>query len=155
MTMAQGWAYNPGDHDWKAPGQLVRNLVEVVSRGGNYLLNVGPTPEGSFPPEAVERLKAVGQWVDRNGAAIYGATYTEPLPGFDGRVTRKGNYYYLHLLDWPSSGLVRVDAFPAPVRRAAILGGPSTPFRQTGSRLEIDLPTQSPDPYLAVIEIQT
>ena len=153
MTMAQGWAYNPSDHNWKSPGQLVRNLVEVVSRGGNYLLNVGPSPEGDFPPEAVERLNAVGQWVERHGAAIYGTTYTAPLAGFNGRVTRRQDDYYLHVFDWPPGGLLRIDSFPAPVRRATIVGGPAVTFRQVADRLEIDLPAQAPDPHVSVIEI--
>ena len=64
MTMGQSWAYNPDETDWKTPGQLVRNLVEVVSRGGNYLLNIGPTAQGVFPTEAFERLQHIGQWMD-------------------------------------------------------------------------------------------
>ena len=63
MTMGQSWAHNPTETNWKAPGELIRNLVKVVSRGGNYLLNVGPSARGTFPPEAVERLQYVGRWM--------------------------------------------------------------------------------------------
>ena len=102
MTMGQSWAYNPNETDWKSPGQLVRNLVEVVSRGGNYLLNVGPTAQGVFPTEAVERLEHIGEWMDQNNEAIYGSTYT-PLQGSAwGQATRKGDKVYLHVFDWPA-----------------------------------------------------
>ena len=72
----------------------MRNLVEVVCRGGNYLLNVGPTHKGVFPPEAVERLEHIGGWMDQNNEAIYGSTYT-PLQGSTwGQATRKGDKVY-------------------------------------------------------------
>ena len=112
MTMGQSWAYNPAESNWKAPQKLVQNLVEVVSRGGNYLLNIGPRPDGTFPPQAVERLQVIGEWMTRNAEAIYGTTYAPHLSGFDGRVTRKAESYYLHVIDWPAAERIVIEAFP-------------------------------------------
>ncbi len=149
MTMGQSWAYNPAETRWKSPQELVRNLVKVVSGGGNYLLNIGPAPDGTFPPEAVERLRYIGQWMGRNAQAIYGTSYAPPLAGFDGKVTRKGGCYYLHLFDWPASGQIVIEAFPAAVQSAALLPGTPLPYSQAGSRLQnrlqISLPAQAAD----------
>jgi len=71
ITMSKGWGYNRFDTTWKSPELLVRQLVEIVSKGGNLLLNVGPEGTGEFPPQAVERLKVIGDWMKINGEAIY------------------------------------------------------------------------------------
>jgi len=73
VTMSRNWGYNRYDTVWKSPGVLVRQLVEAVSKGGNYLLNVGPMPDGSLPPQSTDRLAALGQWMRENQEAIYGS----------------------------------------------------------------------------------
>jgi alpha-L-fucosidase len=153
MTMGQTWAHNPKETTWKAPGTLVRNLVNVVSRGGNYLLNVGPTARGTFPPEAVERLKYIGQWMKHYDEAIYGATYT-PLQGQPwGQATRKGDKLYLHVFDWPADGKLVIDAFPGQAKAVELLSGEALAFNQQGRRLVIDMPAQSPDPDVPVLAV--
>jgi hypothetical protein len=132
---------------------LVRNLVEVASRGGNYLLNVGPTAEGGFPKEAVERLRHIGRWMERNHEAIYGSTYT-PLQGATwGRATRKGNKVYLHLFDWPSAGRLEIDNFPGTAEAAGLMTEEPLEFSQAGPRLEIMVPPQAPDPDVSVLVV--
>jgi hypothetical protein len=154
MTMGQSWAFNPDETKWKSPRELIHNLVNVVSRGGNYLLNIGPTSRGTFPPEAVANLKAIGQWMKKNSAAIYGATYT-PLSGQAwGQATRKGDKVYLHVLDWPTDGKLIVDSFPASARTVGLLAAPLT-FSQRGQTLEIALPAQSPDADASVVVVET
>ncbi len=154
MTMGQTWAYNPTETVWKSPGTLVRNLVNVVSRGGNYLLDVGPTAQGTFPPEAVERLKYIGGWMKHYDQAIYGATYT-PLQGQPwGQVTRKGDRLYLHVFHWPTDGKLVVDSFPGTAKEVRLYAGEGLLFSLEGERLSIDLPAQSPDPDAAVVEMQ-
>ena len=74
MTMNNTWGYKSFDHNWKSAETLIRNLVDIASKGGNYLLNVGPTSEGLIPEPSVERLKAIGKWMDVNGESIYGTT---------------------------------------------------------------------------------
>lgn len=155
MTMGQSWAFNPEESNWKSPQHLVQYLVEVVSKGGNYLLNVGPAADGTFPPEAVERLQYVGQWMKRNAESIYGTTYAAPLDGFGGKVTRKAGCFYLHIFDWPADGLINISAFPAHVARTSLLSGEALTFRQDSSRLEINLPAQAPDEPVSVIAVQT
>lgn len=151
MTIGQSWAYNPDETNWKAPQQLLRNLVEVVSRGGNYLLNIGPTGRGSFPPEAVERLQYMGRWMAANHDSIYGCTYT-PLQGQSwGRATRKDDRIYLHLFDWPSDQCLVIDDFPGQAQQVSLLSGEPLSFTQHASRLEIQLPVRFPDPQVSVI----
>ena len=99
MTMNSAWGYVPTDPSWKSADTLIRTLVETASRSGNFLLNVGPRGDGTFPPEAVARLEAVGAWMDRYGDAIWGTTHG-PIQG-DPRVrsTAKGETVYLHRMD--------------------------------------------------------
>ncbi len=154
MTMGGSWAYNPKETNWKLPGQLVRNLVNVVSRGGNYLLNVGPTPRGSFPPEAIERLQHIGRWMKTYDRSIYGATYT-PLQGQPwGQATRNGDRLYLHVFDWPADGKLVVENFPARAEAVCTYAGEAQGFVQKGPRLEITLPAAAPDPDVSVLAVQ-
>jgi alpha-L-fucosidase len=78
MTLNRHWGYYRGDEEFKSTETVVRNLVDIASKGGNFLLNVGPTGEGVIPAGSVARLRAAGQWLARNGAAIYG-TSASPL----------------------------------------------------------------------------
>jgi alpha-L-fucosidase len=153
MTMGQSWAHNPNETEWKSPGQLTRNLVDVVSRGGNYLLNVGPTAQGVFPAEAIERLEHIGTWMDRNDEAIYGSTYT-PLARSDwGQATRKGNQVYLHVFEWPTDRKLKCDQFPGEVKSVRLMAGETLAFSHNGEALEITLPGDAPDPDVSVIVV--
>ncbi len=106
MTMNDTWGYKKSDSHWKSPTDLTRKLIDIASKGGNFLLNVGPTAEGTIPPESVERLQAVGKWLKTNGDAIYGTTAGpwKKTP-FDGRATVKGNTLYLQVFNWDKGGL--------------------------------------------------
>jgi alpha-L-fucosidase len=109
MTMNDTWGFKKNDHNWKSVTQILHNLSDISSKGGNFLLNVGPTADGVIPPESVERLKSVGQWMKVNGEAIY-ATEASPFPRRLpwGRITRKvagdKTTLYLHVWDWPQDG---------------------------------------------------
>jgi len=154
MTMGQSWAHNPKETNWKAPGTLVHNLVRVVARGGNYLLNVGPTARGTFPPEAVERLRYVGKWMKTYNKTIYGSAYT-PLQGQSwGQATRKDDKVYLHIFEWPASGKLEIESFPGRARTISLFAGQTLTFSQNGPRLEIVLPPQSPDPDVSVLVVE-
>lgn len=108
MTMNEHWGFNAADTNWKSTEVLLRNLIDIASKGGNYLLNVGPRADGSFPPEAVQRLEQIASWMDVCGEAIHGTTATvfDPLPW--GRCTVKANgdttTLYFHVFDWPEDG---------------------------------------------------
>ncbi|MFH2038905.1 MAG: alpha-L-fucosidase [Chloroflexota bacterium] len=155
MTMGQSWGYNPQETDWKAPGRLVRNLIEVVSRGGNYLLNVGPTERGTFPPEAIERLQYISKWMQKNGESVYGSSYT-PVQGVDwGRATLKDDRIHLHVFDWPSTGKLEIPTFPVTANKISLQSGEPLTFIQNGQQLEVSLPNQAPDEDVSVLVIDT
>jgi alpha-L-fucosidase len=106
-TINDTWGFKTSDHNWKSPADLVRKLVDVASKGGNYLLNVGPTAEGVIPQPSVERMQAIGRWLQANGDAIY-ATQPGPLQGLeDLRTTARGSTVYLHAFNWPGDDMPR------------------------------------------------
>ena len=157
MTINDTWAYNANDHRYKSTRELIRALVEVTSRGGNFLLNVGPQPDGLIQPEFQERLRGIGAWTALNGGAIYGSTFG-PIQGQTGfRTTARGSDLYVHVMEWPSGGgLLRVPELAAKVRFAHLLAtGQAVPFQQSASGLELTLPAQAPDADVSVIALRT
>jgi len=153
MTMGTSWAYNPHEKNWKAPGRLIRNLVDVVSHGGNYLLNVGPTASGKFPQEAVERLQYVGSWMKAYHPAIYGNTYT-PLQGQAwGQVTQHEDKLFLHVYNWPQDGKLDVGGFPGKANSVKLFNNGGLAFSQMENTLAISLPKEAPNPDVSVLEI--
>ncbi|MCA8952636.1 MAG: alpha-L-fucosidase, partial [Planctomycetes bacterium] len=119
MTMNDHWGWNRADSHWKSTRELLHNLVDVASKGGNYLLNVGPRADGTFPPRAVERLQQLAEWMQGNGESIHGTTASvfDALPF--GRCTVKAGAaatkLYLHVLEWPDDGRLRVAGLGNPV----------------------------------------
>jgi alpha-L-fucosidase len=156
MTMNDTWGFKSYDDNWKSSERLIRNLVDIVSKGGNYLLNVGPTAEGVIPAPSVERLGAIGQWMKVNSEAIYGTTaspFTTQLTW--GRATRKGNTVYLHVFDWPSDAALKVPSLGAKPASASLLGGESNLKIDTDADgFTIKLPTAPVNPIASVIKLQ-
>jgi alpha-L-fucosidase len=158
MTMNGTWGYKADDQSWKPTEKLLRKLIDIASKGGNYLLNVGPTAEGVIPAPSVERLREMGAWLARNGEAIHGTTASPFLRySFDGRATVRGNRMYLHVFQWPAPGeALRVVGLTTPVRAATFLdgGGKAEISSTTDSRGVITLtvlPPPHPDPYATVV----
>jgi alpha-L-fucosidase len=157
MTLNNNWGYNKNDHHFKSPTTVIRNLVDIASKGGNYLVNVGPTPEGVIPPESVDILHHIGVWMKANGKSIYG-TSASPLdkaPAW-GRLTEKGDKIYLHVFEWPADGRLSVEGLKAKVEKAKLLvGEQKLAFDTAGDKLTITLPPQAPDPIDSVIVLKT
>ena len=122
MTMNTTWGYKSYDDEWKSSEQLIRNLVDVASKGGNYLLNVGPMANGEIPQASIERLKDVGEWMRVNSPSIHGTTASPFVRLKWGRATKKeypnATDLFLHVFDWPEDGLLRVDGLRSEVSGA-------------------------------------
>jgi alpha-L-fucosidase len=101
QTLNGSWGYDRDNLDWKPTDLLVRMLVDTVSKGGNLLLNVGPTGRGEFDPKALERLRGIGEWMRLHGRSIRGCTASAFTPPPDCRYTQNGDRLYLHLFGWP------------------------------------------------------
>ena len=154
MTINNTWAYNMHDLAYKSAKVLIRGLVEVASRGGNFLLNVGPQPDGLIQPEFQDRLRAIGDWLAINGDSIYGTTYG-PIQGMaSARTTAKGEKVFVHIFDWPSSPF-EIGLSAKVISAHLIARGESLKFRQTGEKVQIDLPPQAPDSTVNVIALRT
>lgn len=154
---SDSWGYNKYETEFKTDRDLIRMLIEVVSKGGNLLLNVGPRPDGTIQPEFVERLQSIGRWMSANGEAIYETTASpfRTLP-FYGRATVKGSTLYLHVFNWPADGKLRVAGLQNIVHKAYLLADRNTTLTtaRDGDDVVINLPTQAPDEVASVIALQ-
>ncbi len=158
MTMNDHWGYNSHDVNWKSAKELVRTLTDVVSKGGNFLLNVGPTSDGVFPQACIDRLMAIGRWMKTNGEAIYG-TDAGPFAHLPwGRCTEKviqrGTRLYLHVFDWPGDGRLIVPGIANEAHKAYLLADPEqTPLGITRveDALAIAVPRVPPDSVNSVV----
>jgi alpha-L-fucosidase len=156
MTMNNTWGYRKDDQNWKSAQTLVRNLIDCASKGGNYLLNIGPTSEGLFPDASIERLKEIGAWMKINGQAIYGTTaspFKQQLSW--GRCTRKDGKLYLHVFDWPADGKLRVPLTDKKAK-AWLLASPRHKLKcaTDAGGLVIQLPPTAPDQMASVVVLQ-
>lgn len=154
MTMNTTWGYSEHDHAWKSDATLIRNLIDVASKGGNYLLNIGPKGDGSVPEESVRSMRAIGRWMKTNGESISGTRASEFANLSWGRSTTKGNTRYLHVFDWPAGGRLVVPGLTSRVRGARLLAGGALEFTSGPEGLSITLPPKPPDPIASVIAVE-
>jgi alpha-L-fucosidase len=159
MTMNGTWGYKSYDLNYKSPQTLIRNLLDIASKGGNFLLNVGPTAEGEFPQQSIDILTKMGEWMKVNGEAVYG-TNASPWGLFPwGRCTRKetrsGTSLYFSVFEWPSDGKITVPGFKNSVISAKLLGTGAKVKTSTSKSgvLTISLPSAAPDPMASVIRV--
>ncbi|HOW74039.1 MAG TPA: alpha-L-fucosidase [Phycisphaerae bacterium] len=156
MTMNDTWGFRTDDKNWKSVEKLVRNVIDTASKGGNYLLNVGPTPEGEIPQASVERLEGVGRWMAVNGESIYGTTASPFRKLTWGRCTRKPGKLYLHVFDWPKKELI-VPGLKDTIEKAYLLADPHKKpltVSRKGDDVAILLPEKAPDPIASVVVVQ-
>ena len=176
MTLNDTWGFVKNDTNWKSTATLIRNLADIASKGGNYLLNIGPDGTGMIPAASVERLRAIGVWMKVNGQAIYGTTATpfgaeagafcptekdgdgKPLfkPEWKWRATKKPDHIYLIIFAWPTGGHFEVPPLPGKIAKATLLADPSTKLTVNQDARGIivgGLPASAPDPIASVIDL--
>jgi alpha-L-fucosidase len=156
MTLNDSWGYQRADDNWKDPRTVIRNLITCARDGGNYLLNIGPQPDGGIPPESARILTAVGEWVHRNGDTIYGADICQPHTSQYAAFTRKGRTLYMHVYFWPAGGDIAISGLKQKVLSAKILKtGAALSVVQDGFRTHITgLPQTAPDAPLTTIVLE-
>jgi len=156
-TINDTWGYKRDDHNWKSTTVLIHKLVDSASKDGNYLLNIGPTAEGVVPQPSVERLEEMGRWLDLNGEAIY-ATRAGPIQDLDWcRSTANGDTVYLHVMDWPTGGELRLPSFGRGVVGARLMVDPSAgglPVSTGADGLIIKGPSSAPDPIDSIVVLR-
>jgi alpha-L-fucosidase len=175
MTMNGTWGFKRDDNNWKSTETLIRNLCDIASKGGNYLLNVGPTSEGLIPQPSIERLAEVGDWMKINSEAIYGSGPTpfgaeagkfsdtekdkngKPkfIPSWEWRCTSKPGKLYLLVFKWPTNGKFELPGLQSQVTKASLLaGGKELKVTQTEGGVTLELPAEAPDKIASVISVE-
>ncbi|MCX6327186.1 MAG: alpha-L-fucosidase [Bacteroidia bacterium] len=162
-TLNNTWGFKKNDHNWKSPEVLTRLLFDISAKGGNYLLNVGPTSEGLIPQESVDILAKVGDWMKINNECIYGTKASPYNIEFKwGNITRKPGKLYLGILNWPTTGFY-LEGLKNKVKKVYLLadkGQKALPFKETFDkindhhRLKIELPKQAPDKVISVVVVE-
>ena len=155
MTLNDSWGFQRADDNWKTPRTVIRNLITCARDGGNYLLNIGPEPDGSIPPESVRILTEAGNWMKTGGQAIYGAERCQVARSTYANFTRKGNTLYMHVYFWPGSD-VSISGLKQKVLSAKVLKtGQAAKVSQDGFRTLITgLPERAPDAPVTTIVLE-
>ncbi len=161
MTMNDTWGYKSYDQNWKSTGQLISNLIDIASKGGNYLLNVGPTSLGEIPDSSVVRLKGIGKWMAENGESIYG-TQASPFKKLDwGKCTQKQHKktttLFFHIIDFPDNNILNISGLENNILKLHALNdksGTELPFVKKGATITIDLKQVIQDKYATVLVME-
>jgi alpha-L-fucosidase len=161
MTMNETWGFKKTDHDWKSSRAIIRNLSDIASKGGNFLLNIGPDAAGRIPEPSIKILKDLGLWMRINSDAIY-ATAASPFPRRLpwGRVTQKtypdgSTTLFLHIWEWPTDGrLLLPTLLITPTAARMLASGAAVSFAQTGEGVVLSLPGHALDPDVTVVRVE-
>ena len=159
MTMNETWGYKSWANNWKSLKTIIQNTVDIASKGGNYLLNVGPKADGTFPQESIDLLKGMGAWMKVNGEAIHG-TKASPFGLFPwGRCTKKENgqntLLYFSVFDWPKDGKLSIPGLKNKIVSAKLLAnGVSLKTEKKDDGVIINIPEKALDENATVIKVE-
>src|SRR5215469_8051115 len=155
MTMNGSWGYQSADDSWKSPREIINNLITCARDGGNYLLNIGPKPDGSIPQPSIDILTTVGAWMAKNGHTIYGTDRCQPSRSNYANFSRKGNTLFVHVRYWPGE-TVTVGGLRTRVTAARLVAsGTPVKVEQDEYRARfVGLPAQAPDSPFATIAVE-
>jgi alpha-L-fucosidase len=147
MTMNGTWGYSIADTNWKSTETLIKNLIDCASKGGNYLLNVGPDAHGVIPEASAARLQKIGTWLEKNGESIYGTSASIFEEKFSwGRVTTKSQRIYLHVFARPQNGYIDIPLLGNQVNGAySLKSGEEINYVINGNRMHISVPVFEPE----------
>ena len=159
MTMNETWGYKSYANAWKSTETLIRNLIDIASKSGNFLLNVGPKADGTIPMESINGLREMGAWMKVNGESIYGTKGSPFAPVAWGRCTRKerdGNtILYFHVFDWPKNGRLVLPQFSNEIKSASVLGSKQKIKVSNQDNLPaLSIGEKAPDPIASVIKVE-
>ncbi|CAH1202038.1 hypothetical protein PAECIP111891_01897 [Paenibacillus allorhizoplanae] len=158
-TLNHSWGYNQTDQQWRSAEDILHDMIHVVSMGGNYVINVGPTGDGEIDAKSIELLGVIGTWLKVNGESIYGSQGSPIGRTPWGRCTLKGNTLYLHVWDWPARGELLLPGLLNPIQKCYLLGDsskrsfPHQLLNDCGDHI-IHLPSEALDPICTVVAVE-
>lgn len=157
MTLNNSWGYRKSGNIWKSSKQLITTLIDIASKGGNFLLNVGPDPLGNIPQENIERMKVMGEWMKKYGASIYGTErckVNKPEWGYcTQKITGNRTHVYLHVLNWPQNGKLHFALKEQASAARLLHNGKELKFENLSDGIHIVVPSTAPDSIASVIEL--
>lgn len=154
-TISGAWGYNAEDTKYKSPKQLVGYLARAAGNNANFLLNIGPKPDGTIQPEFVSTLHEIGGWTSKYGESIYGTRGGPITPRPWGVTTAKPGKIYLHILDWPDEALL-LPKLPKPISQATLMsGGQPLTMKEVEGNLLLKIPLDRRDPWDTVVVLDT
>lgn len=151
-TIGTAWGYNPNEKKLKSTREILQMLIRGAGANANFLLNVGPKPDGTIQEEFVARLRDVGGWLAKYGDSIYGTRGGPIGPRPWGVTTQKDDKVYAHVLDWPDRALV-IPRLPKPVKSARLMGGAAVAVRDVDNGMLLQLPDTGRGEFDTVIEL--
>ena len=155
-TINNSWGFNINDHNYKSVKQIIHYLVNAAGRDANFLLNIGPMPNGKIQPEFVDTLTKVGEWVKKNGESIYGTRGNAAVPQDWGVVTSKVNTLYAHVLTMPAQDYIFIPSLKQKIVKVSVLAnGNSLKFRQQPEGVFVYIKGIETDPYDTIIKLST